>query len=107
MRIWMLASLLYAVTAVGGDRGMEGSSRFFDRVIATSSQFDPFSESQQSERLTARECCKVSKKGKPCGDGCIEKDDVCHLPPGCACYSSASSHGTRNSKIEAKVAVQA
>jgi hypothetical protein len=40
----MLASLLFAVTAIGGDRGMETSSRFFDRVIATSSRSDPFSE---------------------------------------------------------------
>lgn len=28
MRIWMLASLLYAVVAIGGDRGMKSSSRF-------------------------------------------------------------------------------
>ncbi len=85
MRIWMLASLLYAVAAIGGDRGVESSSQFFDRVIASSSRFDPFSEFQQGERATARECCKVCKKGKPCGDTCIEKDDECHLPPGCAC----------------------
>ncbi len=60
MRIWMLASLLFAVTAIGGDRGAERSSRFFDRVIASSSRLDPFSEIQQAERATARECCKVS-----------------------------------------------
>jgi hypothetical protein len=35
MRIWMLASLLYAVAAAGGDRGMERSSQLFDRVIAS------------------------------------------------------------------------
>jgi hypothetical protein len=85
MRIWMLASLLYAVAAIGGDPGMERSSQFFDRVIASSSRFDPFSEVQQAERATARECCKVCEKGKPCGDTCIEKDDVCHVPRGCAC----------------------
>ena len=85
MRIWMLASLLYAVAAIGGDRGVEPSSQFFDRVIASSSRFDPFSEVQQAERATARECCKVCKKGKPCGDTCIQKDDECHLPQGCAC----------------------
>jgi hypothetical protein len=85
MRIWMLASLLYAVAAMSGDRGVEPSSQFFDHVIANSSRFDPFSEIQQSERPTTRECCQVCKKGKPCGDTCIEKDDECHLPPGCAC----------------------
>ena len=85
MRIWMLVSLLYTVAAIGGDRGMEPSSRFFDRVIATSPRSNPFNEFQQSERATARECCKVCSKGKPCGDTCIEKDDVCHVPQGCAC----------------------
>jgi hypothetical protein len=82
----MLASLLFAVTAIGGDRGMENSSRFFDRVIATSARSDPFDEIEQIERATAqKQCCKVCKKGKPCGDTCIEKSDVCHVPPGCAC----------------------
>lgn len=65
MRIWMLASLLVAVTAIGGDRGMERSSQVFDRVIATSPRLDPFNEFRQSERATAR-CCKVCTKGKPC-----------------------------------------
>ena len=53
MRIWMLASLLFAVTAIGGDRGMETSSRFFDRVIATSSRSNPFNEFQQTESAAA------------------------------------------------------
>ena len=75
MRIWMLASLLFAVTAIGGDRGMETSSRFFDRVIATSSRSNPFNEFQQSESAAAeKQCCKVCSKGKPCGDTCIEKE---------------------------------
>jgi hypothetical protein len=86
MRIWMLAALLFAVTAIGGDRGMETSSRFFDRVIAMSSRSDPFNEIEQAESAAAeKQCCKVCSKGKPCGDTCIEKSDVCHVPPGCAC----------------------
>jgi hypothetical protein len=32
-----------------------------------------------------RTCCKVCKKGKPCGDSCIAKTKECHQPPGCAC----------------------
>jgi hypothetical protein len=85
MRKWVLALLLIAVTATGSDRGVESSSRFIDRVIATSPRSNPFGETQQRERATARECCKVCKKGTPCGDTCIEKDDECHVPPGCAC----------------------
>jgi hypothetical protein len=34
---------------------------------------------------TRRRCCKVCKKGKPCGDTCIAKSKECHEPPGCAC----------------------
>jgi hypothetical protein len=30
-------------------------------------------------------CCKVCKEGKPCGDTCIAKTDVCHTSGGCAC----------------------
>ena len=33
----------------------------------------------------ARDCCKVCRKGKACGDSCIEKAKECHEPPGCAC----------------------
>lgn len=30
-------------------------------------------------------CCKVCKKGKACGDACIEESDTCHAGDGCAC----------------------
>lgn len=33
----------------------------------------------------ATTCCKICQKGVACGDGCISKDKVCTLPPGCAC----------------------
>jgi hypothetical protein len=83
MRIWTLVALLFTVTAVRGDRGMEASSRFFDRVIATSARSNPFNEFQQGESAAAeKQCCKACKNSKPCGDTCIEKDDVCHLPAG-------------------------
>jgi len=56
MRIWMLASLLFAVTAIGGDR-----------VIATSSRSNPFdvlSSPIVRLRLSAAFCT-----GLPGGDG--------------------------------------
>ncbi len=55
MRIWMLESLVIAVTATGGDRGMESSSRFFESRDRNFTKINPFSETQ-SERATAREC---------------------------------------------------
>ncbi len=33
----------------------------------------------------ARDCCKVCRKGKACGDSCISRRYTCHSPPGCAC----------------------
>lgn len=36
--MWMLASLLYAVATIGGDRAVEPPSQFFPRVIASSSR---------------------------------------------------------------------
>ncbi|WNG48554.1 hypothetical protein F0U60_33875 [Archangium minus] len=43
----------------------------------------PSSESPSS--APARTCCKVCKKGCPCGDSCISCSKVCHKGPGCAC----------------------
>ena len=85
MRTWMLASLLYAVAAIGGDRGAEPSYQFVERVIASAERASPFEMVEQSERANARECCKTCTKGKPCGDTCIEKGNMCHVPRGCAC----------------------
>ncbi len=33
----------------------------------------------------AQRCCKVCKKGKACGNSCINRSYTCHQPPGCAC----------------------
>lgn len=30
-------------------------------------------------------CCKVCKKGQPCGDSCISREKQCRKGPGCAC----------------------
>lgn len=34
------------------------------------------------------ECCKICKKGKACGDSCINKAYVCSRPKGCACNAN-------------------
>ena len=33
----------------------------------------------------ARECCKICRKGKACGDSCISREKTCQEGPGCAC----------------------
>lgn len=30
-------------------------------------------------------CCKICRKGKPCGNNCINRNYTCHKPTGCAC----------------------
>jgi hypothetical protein len=47
----------------------------------------------QTVELAPRECCKVCKKGKACGDSCISRDKDCHKPPGCACNESDLASG--------------
>lgn len=83
MRLWTLVTLLFAVTAIGGDLGTEPPAQFFERVIATSPRSNLLREFQQSERATADKCCRLCTKGKPRGDTCIAK--VRHVPPRCAC----------------------
>jgi hypothetical protein len=40
---------------------------------------------------TPMQCCRVCKKGKACGNGCISQERQCTKDPGCACNSSGSS----------------
>lgn len=85
MRTWMLASLLFAVTAIAGDSGVESSSDFLNRITATPPRASPFHDFGEVDRALPAKCCKVCTKGKPCGDTCIAQDKTCHVPPGCAC----------------------
>lgn len=40
---------------------------------------------QQENKVETEECCKICRKGKACGDSCINKKLTCHKAPGCAC----------------------
>lgn len=33
-------------------------------------------------------CCKICRKGKACGNSCINRSYTCTKPPGCACDGS-------------------
>jgi hypothetical protein len=37
------------------------------------------------------QCCRLCKKGKPCGDGCISAERQCKKDEGCACSAASSS----------------
>ena len=47
----------------------------------------------QVVELAPRECCKICRKGKACGDSCISRDKDCNKPPGCACNESDLASG--------------
>jgi hypothetical protein len=51
-------------------------------ATAPSLALEPTSEAIE---LAPKECCKICRKGKACGDSCIARDKKCHKPPGCAC----------------------
>ena len=38
-----------------------------------------------------QQCCRMCKKGKPCGDGCISAAKQCKKEQGCACSAASGS----------------
>ena len=51
-------------------------------IIAIFSFAQPFSVLSQTEQP---KCCRYCGTGKACGDSCINKNDTCKKPRGCAC----------------------
>ena len=42
-------------------------------------------EAGSGEILLAQGCCRICRKGKACGNSCINRNYTCHQPRGCAC----------------------
>lgn len=38
--------------------------------------------------MSSQACCKVCRKGRACGDSCINVGKECTEPPGCACNAN-------------------
>ena len=38
-----------------------------------------------------KQCCRVCRKGKACGNGCISQERQCTKTTGCACNASQAS----------------
>ena len=38
-----------------------------------------------------QQCCRVCRKGQPCGDGCISAEKQCKKDQGCACSAASGS----------------
>jgi hypothetical protein len=41
--------------------------------------------------VSATACCKVCRKGKPCGRTCISRHKICRKPTTCACTAAEAS----------------
>jgi hypothetical protein len=75
-----LALLLVALPSSEGTRA--------DQAAATTGPL-PMSTAQQTEERPAQ-CCRMCRKGKACGDGCISAERQCRKESGCACSAPAS-----------------
>jgi hypothetical protein len=40
---------------------------------------------------TATQCCRMCRKGRPCGDGCISAERQCRKDQGCACSAASGT----------------
>ena len=45
----------------------------------------PRPSARSDSAIDTSTCCKVCRKGKPCGNSCIARDRRCRKGPGCAC----------------------
>jgi endonuclease YncB( thermonuclease family) len=78
------------ITIAKGERWFcsEGEARGAGWRRAGVSEFAvPRAKSGQPQAITepAKKCCKVCRKGQPCGNSCISRRYTCRKPVGCAC----------------------
>ncbi len=69
----LLAGAAYAASRGGGGGGYSAPADGPARLCS---------------QLTYLGQCRVCYAGKACGNSCIERTDICHVGPGCACNMS-------------------
>jgi hypothetical protein len=85
------AFCLVLVSAAFADSSASGQASQLAAIVSKMPRVDPFErvrenqEAEKGEASIAAKCCKVCLKGKACGNTCIARNKVCHVPPGCAC----------------------
>ena len=67
-----------------------GRLNFAEAQRATSAQPSPSEEDTPSSKNgkakeTVHPCCKYCRKGKACGNSCVNRTHPCHQAAGCAC----------------------
>ena len=63
---------------------IELSSAPLQCALSTSLEQQSVEQSKPGVQV-AQGCCKICKKGKACGNSCINRHYTCRQPPGCAC----------------------
>ena len=80
---WALAYLKYSTDYVADEADAKAK-----KLGLWKGQFIAPWEWRQGKRLGSevqRNCCKVCRKGKACGNSCIRRTYTCRKQPGCAC----------------------
>ena len=81
-----LIGIVVVVATVSG-----GRLNFAEARRATSAQPSPSSEEDMPSskngkaKETVHSCCKFCRKGKACGNSCINRTQPCYQAAGCAC----------------------
>lgn len=81
-----------AVSAGGLDQQLLGSSASSPEVFSFQEALNAIKEGADNAKqpiIVANSCCKVCRKGKACGNSCININYTCHKSPGCACDGNA------------------
>jgi hypothetical protein len=61
------------------------------QIDARADQASAMTPLPTSTSETPQQCCRMCKKGKPCGDGCISAERQCKKEQGCACSAVSGS----------------
>jgi hypothetical protein len=60
-------------------------------VVARADQANMVAPLATSTAQTPQQCCRVCRKGQPCGDSCISAEKQCKRSTGCACSAASGS----------------
>jgi len=75
----LLSLSVFTITASSENKEKETSCKFL--YLNNNSSVESYVDGDSSNPY----CCKICKKGKACGDSCINKNLTCRKPTGCAC----------------------
>jgi len=86
MRSIILATLLLGlVFPISLSAGAADSGQLQVKTITTEKFFEFVGVANEKNGAILIACCKTCRKGKACGDSCINRSYTCRKGQGCAC----------------------